>query len=93
MSHEPTVRPAQPTLGPPERPASFYESRPAMLRRHDYTHDQSAGQVWRNDGSHVRVGRSQPFPDGAHDAGAGLPQRPTFRTPPGSWVDPIVDRG
>lgn len=89
--HEQTVRPSFPGTGPRELEESFYESRPAMLRRHDYTHDQSMGQVWENDGSHVRVGRAQPFPTGVHEAGP-QPQRPTFRIPAPSWTDALTDR-
>lgn len=89
VRHAPTVRPSEPGLGPPEVEASYYESRPAMLRSNIYHHDQSAGQTWSNDGSHVRVARRPGIPTGQHTDSL-QPQRPTFRTPPTSWTDQLV---
>ena len=78
--------------GPEEPPESMYETRRPTLRRMDYSHDQSGGQTWTNDGGRVQVSRNDPTQPGDQET-TGSPQRPTFRTAPGVWTDPLIDRG
>lgn len=93
--HERDQQPAtfegQTGIGQPEPPRSSLEARPARVPFNTYSHEQDAGQVWTNDGGHVAVGWAPGIPDGDQEAGAGIPQRPTFRTPPSSWTAPLTD--
>lgn len=77
-------------LGQPQQAPSELESRPARMAFHAYSHDQQALYHDENDGGHVAIGRHPGLPVGEHEPSLA-PQRPSFRTPPGTWTDTLTE--